>query len=241
MAEQLENNIEQSSVWLFFQYLLRKWLIILLVVIIGAGASYAVTKWKAKPEFVATHTLIFKTTISSKNQGDLKVKETTLAKMYLPTAAKTIKSPDCVAYANELFKEEGDISSSAISVNYGDESLIFNISCVSDSRDSAEKKLVAVIDAAEVYLSSEIEADNVELIPVQRGISVKQSSNAIKRNTVLGAVAGLVLACVILAVVFSLDNTIKEAEELEKLTGANFLAHVGQNIYPKYTKRKKSK
>ena len=241
MAEQFENNIEQSSVWLFFQYLLRKWLIILLVVIIGAGASYAVTKWKAKPEFVATHTLIFKTTISSKNQGDLKVKETTLAKMYLPTAAKTIKSPDCVAYANELFREEGNIPSSAISVNYGDESLIFNISCVSDSRESAVKKLVAVIDAAEVYLSSEIEADNVELIPVQRGISVKQSSNAIKRNTVFGAAGGLVLACVILAVVFSLDNTIKEAEELEKMTGANFLAHVGQNIYPKYTKRKKSK
>ncbi len=241
MAEQFENNIEQSSVWLFFQYLLRKWVIILLIMVIGAGASFLVTKWKAKPEFVATQTLIFKTTISSNNQSDLKVKETTLAKMYLPTAAKTIKSPDCVAYANELFEDEGSISSSAISVKFGEESLIFNISCVSDSKASAEKKLIAVIDASKEFLSHEIEADNVELIPVQRGISVKQSSSAIKRNTVFGAAGGLVVACVILALVFSLDNTIKDADELEKLTGANFLAHVGQNVYPKYTSRKKSK
>lgn len=241
MAEQFENNIEQSSVWLFFKYLLRRWLIILLIVIIGAGASYLVTKWKAKPEFVATQTLIFKTTISSNNQSDLKVKETTLAKMYLPTAAKTIKSPNCVEYANELIEGEGTISSSAISVNYGDESLIFNISCVSDSKVSAEKKLIAIIEASEVLLSREIEASNVELIPVQRGISVKQSSSAIKRNTVFGAAGGFVVACVILAIVFSLDNTIKEVEELEKLTGTNFLAHVGQSVYPKNGSKKKSK
>lgn len=239
MAEQFENNIEQSSVWLFFKYLLRKWLIILLIVIIGAGASFLVTKWKAKPEFVATQTLIFKTTISSSNQNDLKVKEMTLAKMYLPTAAKIMRTPDCVAYANELFEDEGTISPSEISVEYGEESLIFNISCISGSKSSAEKKLLAVIEASEEFLSSEIEASNVELIPVQRGISVKQSSSAIKRNTVFGAVGGLVLACVILAVVYALDNTIKEVEDLEKLTGTSFLAHVGQNVYPKYNKKSK--
>lgn len=241
MAEQFENNIEQSSVWLFFQYLLRKWLIILLVVVIGAGASFLVTKWKAKPEFVATQTLIFKTTISSKNQNDLKVKETTLAKLYLPTAAKIIKTPDCLAYANELYEGEGTISSSDISVNYTDESLIFNISCVSSSEESAIKKFDAVYKASEKFLDEGIEANGVELIPVQKGISVEQSSSAIKRNTVFGAAGGLVLACIILAVVFSLDNTIKDADELEKLTGTNFLAHVSQSLYPKYTGKKKSK
>ena len=239
MPEQFENNIEKSSVWLFFQYLLRKWLIILLLVVIGAGATFAVTKWNTKPEFVATQTLIFKTTISSSNQSDLKVKETTLAKMYLPTAAKTIKSPNCIALANELLTEEGNITSSAVSVKYGEESLIFNISCVSDSRESAEKKLIAVIEASKEYLTHEIEADDVELIPVQRGISVSQSSSAIKRNTVFGAAGGFIVACIILAMVFSLDNTIKDADELEKLTGTNFLAHVGQNLYPKYSNKNK--
>ena len=232
MAEQFEKNVEQSSVWLLIQYLLRKWMIIVLAMIITAGASFFIAKWRAKPEFVATQTLIFKTTISSNGQNDLKIKETTLAKMYLPTAARIIKSPDCVAKANELFAEEGTISSSAISVNYGEESLIFNISCLSDSKGSAENKLKSVIDAAEEYLSKEIEANGVELIPVQKGISVAQSSSAIKRNTLFGAIGGLVVACVVLIIIFSLDNTIKDADELEKLTGANFLAHVGQQWEP---------
>ena len=239
MAEQFENNIEQSTVWLFFQYLLRKWVIVFLLIVIGAGASFGVTKWKAKPEFIATQALIFKTTILSSSQSDLKLKETTLAKIYLPTAAKTIKSPNCISFANELFTDEGDINASSISINYGEESLIFSISCISDSRESAEKKLVAVISASKEFLSHEIEANNVELIPVQKGISVVQSSSAIRRNTIFGAVGGLVFACLMLAIIFLLDNTIKDAEELEKLTGTNFLAHVGQNIYPRYGNKKK--
>ena len=151
-----------------------------------------------------------------------------LAIDYLPDVAFMIKHPVVVEDANRIYKErgfKGKINGGDISVVYGEENLIFSISYLDESDDSAGEKLNCIVESARLNVGNYVKADKFDILPLQRGATISVETDTLKFSF-LGLIVGVALViCVAFLKVFT-DNTIRDIEELEELTEANFFGYI---------------
>ena len=207
-----------------FNVLYKNLFIIILVTIIGLFAGVGVAFLKAKPTYTATKRVMFITKYSenSNTAGN----DVILAKRYLPNAVDKIKSQIVILDANEIYTGgEGEVMASAISARYGDESLIFSLSYTDYSAKAAEEKLKAVIESAKINFPRPdfSVAKDSTLREVENRTTIIRNSNFVK-FIILGAFAGFVLSVLYVIIKEASDNTLKNREEVEFITGVSLLA-----------------
>lgn len=226
--------VETEKSFPFFKILLKNALLIILTTILCAliGLGYCVMK--VPPTYTASCSLILRTEIGSSSSQSQTANQATLAKRYLPTVEKLIKSPGLLLeaddnYAKKYEGEEQSLSKGAISVNYGEKSLIFSITYTDLSRELAEKKLNVLIDtfSTSKIVSSGIMADNVKFIRTQKDVDVVSNTSYVK-YTIIGAVAGVVISVIATLIVYALDNTVRDKKEFEELTGVSVVAYINK-------------
>ena len=202
--------VETEKSFPFFKILLKNALLIILTTILCAliGLGYCVMK--VPPTYTASCSLILRTEIG------------------------LIKSPGLLLeaddnYAKKYEGEEQSLSKGAISVNYGEKSLIFSITYTDLSRELAEKKLNVLIDtfSTSKIVSSGIMADNVKFIRTQKDVDVVSNTSYVK-YTIIGAVAGVVISVIATLIVYALDNTVRDKKEFEELTGVSVVAYINK-------------
>ncbi len=203
---------------------------IVIATIIGLLAGLGVAAFHAKPSYTATKRVMLVTKYSDStddkgNEINSAGNDFFLAKIYLPNAIDKIKSPLFVADANDIYQGETKIVSSAISAKYGEESLIFSLSYTDADRETAIEKLNALIGSAKLnFPKPEISvAKDSTLREVENRTSVTKNSNFAK-YILIGAAAGLVLSALYVVVKEMTDNTIKDKDVVEEITGASLLA-----------------
>ncbi len=216
-----------SSIW---KALLRKWFIVVIIAAICAGIAVAYSAIKIKPVYTASTSIVLKMTISDDNNTSTNTNNATLAKKNLPTVKEIIESYSVAEKANEFYnqansKEGNNVSYGAINVSYGEKSMIFTLSYTDLSKENAGAKLKAVIETAPAILETRIEAETVDLVPVQNTYSYS-SSDRTSTVIIMGVLIGLVLGVGVVLVMYLLDNKVSSREELEQITGANVLAYI---------------
>ena len=200
-------------------------LAIILAAVLGCllGLGYGVLT--VKPVYTRTSTVMLVAKINSSSSSNNLV----LSQYYLSDVGTIIKSAGFVAGANELHKENGGagvITSSGIGISYGvEDSLIFSISYRDKSDALAESKLKTVIAYAQSSLADYIKADGAELKETSNEMAKSSSYNYFKPS-VIGFLLGAIAAVACVVVVYLLDNTVKDREEIEELTGVNVLAFI---------------
>lgn len=213
---------------------LRLYLIPFILVVIFmtvAGALYG--NFGRKTMYKAEKTVMLITNIlnidKEGNEYSPSIKnDVVLAIDYLPDVAFMIKHPMVIEDANRRYKEngfEGSISGDSVSVDYGEDNLIFSISYLDENDDLADKKLAYIVESARANVGKYVKADKFDILPLQKGATLSVETDTIKFSF-LGLIAGVaIVLCISFLKVFT-DNTIKEVSELEDISGANFFGYI---------------
>lgn len=211
----------------------RIWFIICAVVIgAAAGLCYALfargTVYTAKTDVILITQILY----PSESGEYISVRDNlNFARVYLPTLATNVVSPVYVNEANRIYNEaagktdEKSVSGSAIKVDYGEESLIFSVSYTDKDEKAAAEKLDALIESMRRNTVNFMGASKSEIRKVQDEATVTADDGVLKFS-LIGLAAGLVLGVGAAFLLYFADNTVKDADELKAITGAELLAKV---------------
>lgn len=200
----------------------RIWMIAAVAVICG-GIAGAYSKFVITPQYRSTamvYILSKETTLTS--LADLQI-GSQLTKDYMvivtsrPVLEDVIRQMDMPLTYEQLRGK--------ISIDNPQDTRILSIT-VQDADPWQAKELADTI----AQTSSEYIGDIMEMIPpkiIEQGVvPVRQSSPNNKRNTLLGAMAGIALVCGITVLEVILNDTVRNEEDVEKYLGLTVLASV---------------
>ena len=140
-----------------------------------------------------------------------------------------VTSPDVINKANQAYNNYSDpISAGSVKINYGDNSLIFEMSYSDQSEKVASDKLDYLFEIAKKELPKGMKASDVSLIPTSKDYNLTVES-AFVDNVLLGGAIGLFISVVVALVIYVLDNTVKDKYEMEELTGINVIAYIDKH------------
>jgi capsular polysaccharide biosynthesis protein len=225
-------NVKLVNPFTFLKVLYKNMILIILITVFCGLCGTVYSVLKVKPVYTATRAVIFKTSVKLDEVAPTVKGSVTLAKMYLHQVETTLRAPNVINSASKEYNKEaeknknlskGKLSSGAVGISYGDDSLIFNISYSAASFKEAEAKLDALIKAADVDLNTTIKSSGVSLVDVQNRANQSVSSSFYK-YVIFSIIIGAVLAVAIVALKHALDNTIKSKSEFEQMTGLNVIA-----------------
>ena len=223
---------EQYSFLNILKIIYRRIFILVIALVLGVLAGVGLIILKDKPVYTAKQTVMFVANFTSTSSV---AQDVEVAQTYLMPATTHIKTPTFVNAANEIYEGEetyGAISEKSIGISYSSDtkSLIFTISYKDYNETAAKEKLSAVIESANKNLGGliEIMASEPRLSHVQDQADVSVSNSRMK-FMLLCIAGGLLAGLAIIFIIHFMDNSIKDKDELEKLTGANFMSYIEYN------------
>ena len=138
---------------------------------------------------------------------------------------------------------EADDLVSKIKCEIESDSRVLQVTVTDPDPERAKEIVDAVADISAKQITSVMQIDGVNVIEYGR-VATSPSSPNVKKNTVLGAAVGVVLAIAVLVVKFLLDDTIKSSEDVERYLGITNLSLIPlteeeYNGHSSSTKKKK--
>ncbi|OUP82408.1 polysaccharide export protein [Lachnoclostridium sp. An169] len=235
-----EDEIEIDLRELFFA-LKKRILIILAALVAGAVIAGAYTKLLITPVYSATSTMLVltkETTLSS--LADLQI-GTQLTGDY----SILIKSRTVLEDVIDELGLEMDYRTlrSNVTINNPEDTRILELT-VTNSDPQMAKEIVDTLSR----VSSDFIGDQMEIVGpkiIEEGeVPTAQTSPSLKKNVMLGAIAGFVLAAGVIVLMTILNDTIKSEDDIEKYLGIPTLANIPDRkdyISGKASKKKKRK
>lgn len=222
MERQYEDEIEIDLQELFF-VLWGEIKIILISALLMAMTVFVFNKFVTTPEYASTSKLyILSKSTSLTSVADLQI-GTNLTKDYMVV----IKGRSVVeGVIDKLDLDETYASlSNRVEVSNPDNTRILNITITHEDPELARAIAdeFAVVSSAFISEKMDQEPPNIieNAIVPENPIGPKTM-----RNTALGFIAGFVLMCGVIVVIHIMDDTIKDADEVEKYLGLNTLASI---------------
>ncbi len=208
-----------------FRVIWKKLPIIILVGIICAGLALVGTKFLVTPQYTSVtkaYILSKQDNTNGMTMSDLQV-SSTLTKDYVELA----KSRPVLE--NTIEKLGLDMSvgtlASKITVDVPQDTRILRIAVEDEDPETAKN----IADAVRKYVGDQIEGImDVEAVnTVEEGnLPIAPSSPNVMKNTVLGGMLGVILTIGVFVLIYLLDDTIKNQEEVEKYLGLTVLTNV---------------
>lgn len=225
-SDEMKNEIEIDVRSLFATILNRLFVIILIGILVG-GVAFVYTKFFISPQYVAT-TKVYILSKQDPNQKTLTTSDIAFAS-YLAKDYETLLTTRPVL--QEVKKELNlDMSTDAlekmITVNVETDTRIMEISVTNTDpklakkiadkvREVANERLKVIMDGLEPVRS----VDEAEL-------PTTPASPNVKRNTMMGFIAGFGISLLVVIILFILDDTIKTPDDIEKRLGVSVLAAI---------------
>lgn len=224
-AVDIQDNESNGSFALFFGFIRRFFLLILLFTLLGLGAGTFMAYKKDQTVYTQTQSVI----LLARIEGITQSSNLSLTKKYIPTVKGIITTPKFINAANAKYRSAGGsgyIYAGAIGVQTGN-GLILNISYTDDNPDIAAAKLKAFIEAAKDVIQSEdlITADGVDFKSIDN-VPITTSSNEFVKFILLGVLGGIVIGFALAFIIYLLDNTVRSKDDLERLTGSTVIAYL---------------
>ncbi|MBR3304723.1 MAG: polysaccharide export protein [Christensenellaceae bacterium] len=198
-------------------------LFIILGMIVGAAAVFAVMKFLITPEYEATSTIyIFSKTTSITSLADLQIgSQLTEDFQIIATTREVVES----VIAEHSLDETYETLSKKISVNNPNASHMLSITVTDTDPGKAAAVSNAISDKLRDQIADIMNTDRPSVVE-RAVIPKKQSSPNVKRNTVIGALAGAVLVAGFIIIRYLMDDTVKSSDDVEKYLGLDTLAEL---------------
>ena len=222
MENTREDELEIDLREVFFA-LKKRLLIILAVGLLFGCASCAYTKLFMEPVYTSSSTMLVLT------------KETTLASVAdLQLGSQLTKDYSVLINSRPVMQEVVDnlgldmdykALREPVTVTNPEDTRILQLSVTNSDPETAK----AIVDEL-ASVSSQYIGDKMEVVPpkiIEEGeIPTVRTSPSMKKNAVLGILAGLVLSAGIIVVMTVLDDTIKSEDDITKYLGISTLSSV---------------
>ena len=217
IGEEMETNIRQDNneeveidIMQILMMLLSKIWILIVSGIAVAIIAFSITELAITPLYQSS----IKLYIINRQNGST----TTLSDIQSSTQLvqeQVIRNLDLDMEADDLV--------SKIKCEIESDSRVLQVTVTDPDPERAKEIVDAVADISAKQITSVMQIDGVNVIEYGR-VATSPSSPNVKKNTVLGAAVGVVLAIAVLVVKFLLDDTIKSSEDVERYLGITNLS-----------------
>ena len=215
-----DENVEIDLIELIHE-LLMHWKTIVISVVLVAIIFGAYSKITYVPEYEASAEMyVFSKSTSITSMADIQI-GTSLTNDYeyvitgRSVLSKVINNLE-LNYTYEELKEH-------VTVENPEDTRVLKILVRNTDIDEAKAIADEMVNVASAYVADNMDQAQPKII--QRAYAPKVAvNNRIMKNTAIGALIGLILAMAVVTVGFLFDDTVSNAEELEKRTGIKVLA-----------------
>jgi capsular polysaccharide biosynthesis protein len=221
MEKQIHQNEDVIDLLDLGRALLRKWWAIALCLVIGAAAAFGGTKLLITPQYTATSMIyILSESTSITSLADVQIGDS-LAQDFMiigksrPVVEKVIKRLDLDASYEAVSK--------TITFENPTDSHILKISVTNPDPKLAADISNAVAEVTRAQIADVMGTDEPNTLE-EAIVPVSPSSPNTMKNTMLGALLGAVLAAGLIIVLYLMDDTIKDEDDVKKYLQMNTLA-----------------
>ncbi len=235
----MENLREQRAAEIDLQdliiELLRRLWIILLAAILGALIGFFYTKMTKVPTYQSTTKIyvVNKQENASVSSGDLQFSE-----QILQDYAELIKSRtvlESVIVDNDLNMTYGQLAG-CVSVYIPEGTHIITIGVVNTDPYFASELANAVRDAAALHIKNVMNVQAINTVD-EANIPTSPIGPNIRKNTMMGGLAGAAAAIAVLVLIYMLNDTVKTPEDVEHYLGLSVLGSVPLEEHEKKSRR----
>lgn len=221
MEKQIHQNEDVIDLLDLGRALLRRWWAIALCLVIGAAAAFGGTKLLITPQYTATSMIyILSESTSITSLADVQIGDS-LAQDFMiigksrPVVEKVIKRLDLDASYEAVSK--------TITFENPTDSHILKISVTNPDPKLAADISNAVAEVTRAQIADVMGTDEPNTLE-EAIVPVSPSSPNTMKNTMLGALLGAVLAAGLIIVLYLMDDTIKDEDDVKKYLQMNTLA-----------------
>ena len=221
-----EQNSMEIDVFHLLKILWKRKILIALVAIVAGALAFAYSAFVVKPEFTST-TRIY---VVNRNQGDkpgLTNQDLQAGSYLVKDYREIILSQNVLSQAIEELKLDMTPAelSKKINVSVPTDTRILSITAKDGDPKEAARIANGLRNVAAEKITSVTKVSDVTTLD-EAEVPQSPSSPNIKRNVLLGFVAGAGLMVVLLVVVEVLDDRVKKPEDVEELMGLTLLGVV---------------
>ena len=221
MEKQIHENEDVIDLLDLGRALLRKWWAIALCLVIGAAAAFGGTKLLITPQYTATSMIyILSESTSITSLADVQIGDS-LAQDFMiigksrPVVEKVIKRLGLDASYEAVSK--------TITFENPTDSHILKISVTNPDPKLAADISNAVAEVTRAQIADVMGTDEPNTLE-EAIVPTAPSSPSTMKNTMLGALLGAVLAAGLIIVLYLMDDTIKDEDDVKKYLQMNTLA-----------------
>lgn len=231
--ESMNNETVEINVKDILTVLLHKLWIVIIATIVGAAIFGAYNQYYVMPLYVSTTQIYVihrqddsKTTISDLQTGTQLTKDYMILVTSRPVLEKVIQDLQLDMTTSEL--------EDLVFVVNPDGTRILEISVVHFDPSLAKQIADAIAEASAEQMVNIMEMKKVNIIE-SGNVPIYPSSPNVRKNTILGAVLGLVISVTIIVMVRLMNDHIRTAEDIEKYLGITMLG-----VIPKEKEERRS-
>ena len=215
------NNEVEIDLLELLQQLLMHWKLLLICMILCGGAVFAYCRFYVTPLYSSTAGLyVFSKSTSVTSLADLQIGSSLTNDYAIVITGRPVL--DRVINRLELNESYGSLKS-RISVSNPNSSRIIYITCTDPDPERAKQIADRTASIASTFISQKMDQDPPSII--QSGYSDGAPvSPQTKKNTMIGALIGLLLAAAWVVVTWLMNDTILTPEDAQEKLGLNVLA-----------------
>ncbi len=235
MGEKKVSSIQDNISVMFILNILKKgWKLMIIFMLLGAAAAYAISTYFITPMYSSDLSLyvMSSNSLSTNSASDINF-SSRLARTYIiilkePTVREQV--------ANKLHTKIGAGQlGGMVTFEAVDDTEVIKISATSSDPELSAEICNVYGSVAPEVLQRVVKAGSVEIIGKARASGTPISPN-IRNNTLYGAVAGIAVAIVVVLLRVLIDNTVQSEEEFKRIVGIPVWASI-----PSFTNSSKDK
>lgn len=203
--------------------ILKRWWIILITVILGAGIAFAVTSGE-KPSYVSKASLLAE--VVGNKEGDYSFSDLNYVHALIPTFYDIMNEDkvyddiveDLNANGVNITRDQLKAKFSFVDNGTADsQSLVFSVKCTADSKEFSKQLLEAFLDVSVAEVNATI--TSIELGITEEAHYVSTNTPNTVFNIILGLFIGAVVGLLIVFIINSLDTRFESSQDISKKYG----------------------
>jgi len=211
------------------RYILRHWLVVLLLTVAGAVLAFIITAFAITPVYEATSSIyvVSATTNSALDLSDLNLGTSLTADYQKLVKSRTLMENVIEASGEDLSPTQ---LSGMLTVGNDTGTRILEFTITSPDPYQAMRLANTFAEQAILFLPEVMGVkDNVPTEVDSAILPIQPSNIRYSRNAVIGALVGFVLGVAIFTVMYMMNDTFNSAEDVEKYLGIVPMAMVPEN------------
>lgn len=226
IVNERETNGELNIQELLVAYL-RQWKAIVLCVVLAAAVTFGLTYYCVTPMYRTGISMYVNNTNVEDDKNHLTSADLS-ASIYLVKGYMTVAKSDAVLEkAAEKLNNEYTVEQlrNAITVERVEDTVIFNLYVTLSNPEEAARIANVLAEVAPVEIARVIEGSSARVVDTAK-VPTERYSPSYSRNTLLGAVGGLLLAIVYITIMYLQDTRIKDENDLTDMFDLPILGRI---------------